>query len=126
MILGILFIAGSAFGQEGMEDRKEKKTPEERAAHMTEKMQSDLELTDQQVAEVAVLNDAHTKEMEKIRSQMKELKKEAKALRKAHESELEKVLTAEQYAIHKEKMEKRKKRRMERPECPPGTCPKKD
>lgn len=103
----------STFAQQ--ENRGEKSDPEERAKKMTERIASELELTEAQKSQVLAINIDYAKkresEMEARKAEMEARKKE----QEAHEAKIEAVLTETQRAKWVELKDERKEHRKGRP-----------
>lgn len=100
-----------AFAQQA----KPKKTVDERVEAQTERMAKDLNLTQEQQAQVAAINKKYVDQARERKAEAqtdKEARREeAKQSADAHEAELKAVLTEEQYAKHLElKAAKQEKR----------------
>ncbi|MFL0683694.1 MAG: DUF4890 domain-containing protein [Algoriphagus aquaeductus] len=94
------------------QDQRKMPSPEERAQRMTERMASELKLTEEQKQKVLAINLEHTKkrtaEMEKQRAENESRKAEMKA----QEEKINEVLTEEQRKQWEEiKMDRRPGRR---------------
>ncbi len=132
VVLALLLMVGAVtFAQQG--ERKPKLSPEEMADKRVEKLKSELQLNENQVAQ---LRDLTKKQMEtrKVFQEERKAKKEAaqrdrKELmqqakqrmdeeRKANDEAMKKILTEEQYkkwvSIREEKIEQAKERKQER------------
>lgn len=115
-----LIIGGAVFGQAPA--KKERKTAEERATAMTEKMTTKLELTEDQKAQIQDINLGIAQKNDAIRSNTslsrEEKMKQMQENHQARDTMYQKVLTDEQYAKYqaweKEKMEKMKAKQAER------------
>ncbi|UKN03108.1 hypothetical protein K6119_06225 [Paracrocinitomix mangrovi] len=121
MIAACILISTSVgFSQDGKglteEERKKEMndlTPEEKAEKRTQKLTTELSLTDEQAVKIKAINLAHIKEMDKIHEEMKALRKKAKEEREKTKNEIEDVLTDEQKEKFEAKIEEHKKKREE-------------
>ncbi len=94
-VLSCLLVSTQLFAQE-----KQRKTPEERASMLTDKMKKDLNLTDDQYKSVYDINLKYAKQNEEAfkNAQSKDEKiKIIKASEEAKDQELKGVLTDDQY-----------------------------
>ena len=109
----MVMISLSTFAQQ--ENRGEKSDPEERAKKMTERIASDLELTEAQKSQVLAINmdyaEKRESEMEARKAEMEARKKE----QEAHHAKIEAVLTETQKAKWVELKDERKDHRKGRP-----------
>ncbi|MCU0373577.1 MAG: DUF4890 domain-containing protein, partial [Ignavibacteria bacterium] len=114
-ILAILAISVSTFAQDV--DSKPKKTPEERAALITDKMKSSLNLTDDQYSKVYELNLQRIKERRAFREEKSKTDSDIKKKRSEYMTSLKSILTDEQYQTLKkiQKEKKSKKGNKEKP-----------
>lgn len=116
-LIGSVAFGNTVFGQDERRDNPKEhsqKTPAEKAANRTAKMKKELELTADQTSKVEAINLKHAEEMDALHAEIKKLKEEARALREAHKTELNTVLTPEQQKIMEEKMAEKKRKRDER------------
>jgi hypothetical protein len=102
----LIMISGSSFAQQ--KRNHEKRSPEERAIQMTERLTQELELNEVQKAQVLELQKQHVLKRE---SDM-EMKK---AEREAHHSQIEAILTEEQRTKWVEMKDDRKAHQKGRP-----------
>ncbi len=109
IIFCFVVCAGVGLAQDEKGD-KDKKTPEERAAHRTDKLTEKLSLNEEQKSQVSVATIDHFKSMKEMKSRMKALKEEMKAERDAYDSKIQSVLTQEQQIKYAEMKEERRKR----------------
>jgi Spy/CpxP family protein refolding chaperone len=72
-------------------------TPEERAAKTTERLKQQLNLTDEQVVKVQSLNLQFFKDLEQVRASGQDARAAMMEKVKAHDADLQKILTPEQY-----------------------------
>ena len=97
---------------------KQKMTPDQRAAKITEWMKTNLKLNDEQTAKVDDINKKYATKMEDIRKNTTDKKKKMSAVKdldKQKDSELQAVLTADQfksYLAKKEEMKEQMKAKM--------------
>jgi protein CpxP len=123
LIVGLIVAIGlgnASYGQDGPPPHKREKgtnvTPEERAAKRTERMKTELSLSEQQTKEVGALNLKHAQEMDVLQKQMEALREEMKQKRDAHKAAIDGVLTEEQRKILQAKIEERKENQEEKRE----------
>lgn len=107
-ILAILTISISSFAQD--KDSKPKKTPEERATLITDKMKTSLNLTDEQYSKVYELNLQRIKERQAFKEEKSKTDSDIKKKRSEYMTSLKGILTDEQYQTLK-KIQKEKKSR---------------
>lgn len=96
--------------------QREMKTSEERVEQRTSKIAEELNLTKEQAAKLAIINEKYAKERQSIatenRTQREENKKVMSQLNDAQNEEIKAILTPEQQekmkAMKKEKIEKRR------------------
>jgi len=108
ILLASLLISAGAFGQ--------MKTPEERAKNQTDKMKTELGLTDAQYNQVYTINLGIDQKNEAVRTSTmteEEKKKGLKMNNDARESMLKETLTPEQFAKLQEKKQERVEMRKE-------------
>ena len=121
LIIGTI---GSGFSQTKQD--RQKKSPEERAKQMTEKLDAKLNLTEKQESEIYQFNLDHSKKMEKMRSSNQDLKKsrmeDHKEMKADNEKKMEKILNTDQMKTYrqlqdnaKSKMKKHHQKKDERP-----------
>ena len=89
------------------EKKKEGLTTEQKAEKMTAKMKKSLNLTDEQVLKVKEANLNFIKERENLQI---EIRQKNKQLRVNHKTNLQSILTAEQFKIVSDKMDKKEKK----------------
>ena len=102
--------------------QKERKSPVERAAKQTDRMKSELSLSDQQYASIKGINEQYATKREALFKDQslkgEERKAQSKELRVNQEKEINSVLTPEQKTkldvLKKERAEKHKAKRIER------------
>lgn len=111
LFVAALLLGTVAMAQEGKE--RAKLTPEERCEKKMEKMDEQLDLSDDQVAKIKAIHMANSDKMEAKRAEMKKLKDEMKVMRDASKAEIEKVLTDDQKEKLKEIEAKRKAKKAE-------------
>jgi hypothetical protein len=98
--------------------QKQKMTPDQRAAKITEWMKTNLKLNDEQTAKVSDINKKYASKMEDLRSTITDKKKKMTAVKdldKQKDSELQAVLTPDQfksYLAKKEEMKEQVKSKM--------------
>ncbi len=115
ILLTALTVAGMANAQ-SKEDKREQKSPEEKAAMMTKKMTENLGLSPQQIAKIEPENRAFFQEQEALHEQMKSLRDQQKKLAEKHQEKIKSVLTPEQQKKAEKTMERRKEKRRRRME----------
>lgn len=114
-ILMTMFMTLSAFSfSQEKHDGDENLTAEERANKRTEKMKSELSLTDAQTKSVYDINLAHILQMDKYREEQKALKEKVKAEKEATRLKLRGVMTPEQAVIFDQKAEEHKQKQEEK------------
>lgn len=86
-------------------------TPQERAESLTEKMKTQLELTDAQVQQVAPLNLKMAQDIDLVDRNDPSAEEKIEKIKADYQRDLEKVLTAEQAKKAKEMGEKRRQMR---------------
>jgi len=108
LMVGLIVAIGlgnASYSQDGPPPHKREKgtnvTNEERAAKRTERMKTELSLSEQQTKEVGALNLKHAQEMEALRA-------EAKQKRAAHKAAIKAVLTDEQRKLLEQKEQENK------------------
>ena len=111
----LVFVISFSYSYAQDQETKPKKTPEERASMITNRMKKGLELTDEQYGSVYnIILEAQKQRDEEI-AKREELKKAAKERFEKTEAGLKEVLTPDQFnklQEHKKKMiEKRKMKR---------------
>jgi len=112
MIVTITFTAGSAYAQ--IDGLKQKKSPEERAQKMSDKMSKKLSLTSDQYNQVYSIMLSHAQQADQIRSSndKQSCKEQMKKLRQSTDSQLQAVFTEEQLQKYNElKMMMKEKRK---------------
>ena len=119
----LLSIGMLAFGQE---QNRQKMDPAERAAKQTERMSKELNLSQEQAQEVAKYNEMlhaqlHTLKM-KDEAERDERRLEAEAIRTEYKSQMQTVLSKDQFikweSIQQQRMQERKEHRKERKHPP--------
>jgi hypothetical protein len=104
-LIAAIGLGNTSYSQDGPPPHKREKgtnvTPEERAAKRTERMKTELSLSEQQTKEVGALNLKHAQEMEALRA-------EAKQKRTAHKAAIKAVLTDEQRKLLEQKEQENK------------------
>lgn len=108
----LLISASASFGQDTKGE--ENLTPEERAKKRTEKMKTELTLSDAQTSEIYAINLEHITEMDKLREEQKALREKMKAEKEEARAKIKAVLTAEQNVIFDQKAEEHKKKQEEK------------
>lgn len=93
------------------EAKREKKTPEERAEIMTSRMKKNLNLSDEQVAEVKAQNLTFFQKQEAHRLELEAIHEKGKQIRSEHLNNLKTVLNPEQQEKVKQLMDKTKPKR---------------
>lgn len=95
-------------------EQRDKLSPEEKADKRTDKMTEVLGLSEEQSVEIKKINLEHIKEMDKIKKEIKALKKQAKEARDKTRKDIESVLDADQIEKMKEEEDKHRKKREEK------------
>jgi periplasmic protein CpxP/Spy len=120
VLVAALLVALSTVGAAAQVADKPHATPAERAERMTKKMEKDLSLNSQQVAEVKTLNLQRARTIDSLREEHKGRRKAMKDKRMALEERYKTILTAEQYAKYQQATEERRKKMGERREHKKG------
>lgn len=89
------------------EKKKDGLTTEQKADKMTAKMKKSLNLTEAQVLKVKEANINFVKERENMRI---EIRQKNKQIRESHKTNLQSILTPEQFKIVSDKMDKKEKK----------------
>ncbi len=89
------------------EKKKKDLTTEQRAEKMTAKMKKSLNLTDEQILKVKEANLNFVKERENMQL---EVRQKGKQMRESHKTNLQSILTPEQFKIVSDKMDKKEKK----------------
>ena len=114
MIFVLTFAAGSSFAQDGKGDYKNL-TPSERATKVSDKMKTNLNLTDSQYKSVYDIFYNHFTEMNSLKDSQDRSSDEFKSLRKEKRDALKKslsgVLTSEQIQKMEDNRKKHKEKR---------------
>lgn len=92
------------------EKKKDGLTTEQKADKMTAKMKKSLNLTEAQVLKVKEANINFVKERENMRI---EIRQKNKQIRESHKTNLQSILTPEQFKIVSDKMDKKEKKMKE-------------
>lgn len=114
IILLIFAMSGISRAQENPqtgEAPKYKCTPEEAAKRITDKMKTNLNLTDEQYSKILKLQTERITYMRELRSKDLISKSEVKQKREEFRSGMKSILTDEQQKMLKEKMKKHKKQK---------------
>ena len=115
ILTSFVFVISFSYSYAQDQETKPKKTPEERASMITERMKKGLELTDEQYSSVYNIILEAQKQRDVEIAKREELKKAAKERFEKTEAGLKEVLTPDQFSKlqeHKKKMiEKRKMKR---------------
>jgi protein CpxP len=114
IVLLLTFAVGSSFAQDGKGDHK-KLSPSERATKVTDKMKTNLSLTDSEYKSVYDIFYNHFTEMSSMKDRSDrstdEFKSERKQKREALKKELSGVLTSEQLQKMEDNRKKHKEKR---------------
>ncbi len=113
VLVAALLVALSTVVAAAQSDRKPQPSAAERAERMTKKMEKDLGLNTQQVAEVKILNLETAKVVDSLREDFKGKRTAMKAKRAALDERYKAVLTAEQFAKYQQAVEDRRKKMRE-------------
>ena len=123
LIVATFLIVGLTTFAQGKKEGKlggEKLSVEQKVAQKVEQMKTDLNLNENQVAEVKILVEKEITKKEAARAKMKEVKKEMRPTKEENEAmkaEMKRILTPEQFEkLKKEKKEKKEDRKKERNE----------
>lgn len=111
-IIGAALLVFTSLSVAAQQEKRAQVSPEERAQRMTEKMATELQLSEEQKAQILALNlDQAKKRQAQMDKEMAERKVRADEM-KAHQDEIKEVLTEEQRTKWEEiKLEQRKNRR---------------
>jgi Spy/CpxP family protein refolding chaperone len=120
VLVAALLVALSTVGATAQVADKPHATAAERAERMTKKMEKDLSLNSQQVAEVKTLNLQRARVIDSLREEHKGRQKAMKDKRMALDERYKTILTAEQYAKYQQATEERRKKMGERREHKKG------
>lgn len=117
MLFAATFTFATAQAQDGRKEMKHK-NPEEKAQMMTDRMQKNLNLTDDQVARVNEIHLETAKKMADVKARKGDdreaMKTDMKAIKEVKSQRIKEVLTAEQYQKHQELQKERAENRKER------------
>lgn len=121
VLVVLMMFGGITMAQPGQGKGHKNVSPEMRAQKMTERMAKELSLDAAQTKQLEVANFELTKQMQANMSEqkltkeqkmeMKQQREAIKAARKAHEVELKKILTEEQYAKYIDSKKKKDDKR---------------
>mgnify|MGYP006947770344 FL=1 len=107
----LVSVSAGDFAQKGGNEGPRKDfNPEKMAEKRSERLKSDLKLTDDQFAAVTKLNKASVANRE---AERKEMKAKHEAKKSAYKSEMKKILTPEQYKTFEEKLSTNEAKRKE-------------
>ena len=115
ILITALTVAGMAQAQT-KKDKREQKSPEEKAAMMTKKMTENLDLSSEQIAQIEPENLAFFQQQAAQHKQMKALRVQQKQLAEQHKEKIKAVLTPAQQKKAQKMMEGRKEKRRKRME----------
>jgi len=103
-----------------IKDFKQKKTPEERAKHRTEKMSKKLSLTSDQYNQVYSIMFSHAQKADEIRNSTdkQSRKDQMKSLFQSTDSQLQAVFSSEQLQKYNDMKEKRKNKKGKKKQKP--------
>lgn len=111
-IIGAALLIFTSYQVDAQQRNREQPNPEERAKKMTEKMAAELELSEEQRAEILALNLDQAKKRQAEMDQKAAEMQARKAEMDAHQSKVNFILTEEQRTKWEEiKLEQRKQRR---------------
>ena len=111
LIAALVFSAGNAFSQQDS-----KKTPEERAGKMSEKMKEKLSLSDEQQKQVYDIMLSHVNDMEGLKNSTEDKtarREKVKALRESTHSKINFILNTDQQAMLEKFRQERKEKHKE-------------
>lgn len=111
ILFAVSIVAASTLAQEPQQPGPQKKTPEERAEHMTKQMTKALELNSDQQEKLKALIIKREKERQSMQANVK-MKREQ--MEKQMDEDLQKILNPEQFEKFKKRKEEMKKKRMEK------------
>jgi len=78
------------------QDKKPTKTPLQKSAELTEKLNKELKLSKDQLVKVKVINDAYSEKKEALDKKIEALENEKDKLKKENKAKIDVILTAEQ------------------------------
>lgn len=113
MIIGVAFSATKSYAQNG----ENSKTPEERAKALSDKMKTELSLTDEQYEKVQAVNLKYAKKNDEILKSSKgklSKYKSVKASQDEKKKEMKAILTEEQFKKYEDTMEEKQNEARER------------
>lgn len=111
LFFAVSIVTANTFAQEGKKQPQPKKTPEERADHMTKNMTKALDLNAEQQEKIKALIIKREKERESMQANMK-MKREQ--MEKQMDEDFQKVLNSEQFEKFKKRKEEMKRKRIEK------------
>jgi periplasmic protein CpxP/Spy len=114
VLVAAFLVALNTVGAMAQSADKPHPTAAERADRITKKMEKELGLSAQQVAEVKTLNLVRAKAVDSLREEHKGRRQAMKDKRMALDGRYKSVLTAEQYAKYQQATEERRKKMDER------------
>ena len=111
-IIGAALLAFTSLNVAAQQEKRQQPNPEERAKKVTEKMATELELSEDQKAQILALNLDHAKQRQAEMEREKAEREAQRAEMKAHQEKVNSILTEEQRTKWEEiKLEQREKRR---------------
>lgn len=111
-IIGAVLLAFTSLSVAAQQEKRQQPNPEERAKKVTEKMATELELSEDQKAQILALNLDQAKQRQAEMEREKAERDAHRAEMKAHQEKVNAILTEEQRTKWEEiKLEQRDKRR---------------
>lgn len=111
-IIGAAMLVVTSLQVAAQQGKREQINPEERAKKVTEKMATELQLSDEQKSQILELNLEQARQRQIEMDQEMELRKKRSEDMKAHQNKIQSILTEEQRTKWEElKEEQREKRR---------------
>lgn len=111
-IIGAALLVFTSLQVAAQHGKRDQVNPDDRAKRMTEKMSTELELSEEQKSQILELNLEQAKQRQTEMAREMELRKKRAEEMKAHQDKINEILTEEQRTKWEEiKMENRDKRR---------------
>src|SRR5688572_15518552 len=95
-IIGAALLAFTSLSVAAQQEKRQQPNPEERAKKVTEKMATELELSEDQKAQILALNLDHAKQRQAEMEREKAEREAQRAEMKAHQEKVNSILTEEQ------------------------------
>lgn len=105
LIIGLAVLSFNSFAQD-----KKKPTPEERAKKMSEKMKTELDLTDDQTKKIEAVNVETIKKKRALEEEIKALRAKVKAVKENQKTKYKEILTPEQFEKLQEMVKERREK----------------